>query len=560
MPSLDIPTPDPRLLDDDARPFAEAVADRYALKREIGRGGMGIVYLARDKRLERLVAIKTLPPHLAKDPGLRERFLRESRTAGQLSHPHVVPIHGADEVGGHVYFVMPYVDGESLAAKVMQRGRLAPDAVVRYLRDVASALAHAHAHGIVHRDVKAENILVERATDRALVTDFGIARLAEATPLTVTGQVLGTVYYVSPEQVAGDHVDARSDLYSLGVVGYLALTGRFPHEGSLASAVLVSHVTRHAPPVAAVDPTIPPALATIIDRCLARDPGHRHASAEALIAALDAATPLLDARPVRVTDTEAHQVWKRAAELQAQTGIVPRPEPLAKARDPERDARNRSGLAVDEIRAAGQEAGIADPYIAHALMEAGLLPGGRKPAKATPVQDPVLERGNPLTGVPHRIVREAVVEGELPPQDVERLLNLVRDVTGRMGETLAKTRELGWWSGVPGRRLSVFVVPEHGRTTIRVVRNRRLGAIAGFLASIPVLGMAGGAIVGTILHEGFGMPEEFAVLLGLGTGLYFVFGLGRRLLRGWHRRVARGVEALAERLTARVRASIGEPR
>src|SRR4051812_45026386 len=198
---------------------------------------MGVVYLARDRRLDRLVAIKTLPPHLSNDASLRERFIRETRTAGAMAHPNVVPIHGADEIDGHVFFVMAYVEGESLAAHVKTQGKLGAIAVARYLRDVAAALSHAHQRGIIHRDIKAENILIERATDRALVTDFGIARFADATPMTQTGQVLGTVYYVSPEQVSGEAIDARTDIYSLGVVGYLALTGRFPFDADVASAV-----------------------------------------------------------------------------------------------------------------------------------------------------------------------------------------------------------------------------------------------------------------------------------------------------------------------------------
>src|SRR5439155_25138193 len=143
---------------------------------------------------------------------------------------------------------------------------LDPREVLRQLRDVANALGFAHQHGIIHRDVKAENILIERSTGRALVTDFGIARLAEATPLTSTGQVLGTVYYLSPEQVSGEAVDARSDIYSLGVVGYLALSGRFPFDAELASAVLIAHVTKTAPPLHTAAPDCPRAFADLVDR------------------------------------------------------------------------------------------------------------------------------------------------------------------------------------------------------------------------------------------------------------------------------------------------------
>src|ERR1043165_2778210 len=162
MTVLELPTPGPRTFDDPSRPFAEAVSSRYAIKKLIGRGGMGIVYLARDRRLDRLVAIKTLLPHLAGDPSVRERFLRETRMAGAMSHPNIVPIHGADEIDGHVFFVMGFVDGDSLATHVRGTGRLEPDEVRRILIDVASALGPAHQRGTIHRHIKAQNILIDR--------------------------------------------------------------------------------------------------------------------------------------------------------------------------------------------------------------------------------------------------------------------------------------------------------------------------------------------------------------------------------------------------------------
>ena len=199
---------------DDLSIISRALAGQYDVVRELGRGGMGVVYLARDLRLDRFVAIKTLPAHLAGDESVRERFLREARTAGRLSHPNIVPIHRADEIAGQVFFVMGFVDGDSLAA-VLGAGVIAPADAVPILRDVTSALGYAHAHGVVHRDVKTENVLLEATTGRAMVTDFGIAHVMTAAPLTATGQVLGTVYYLSPEQVSGDPIDARSDIYAL---------------------------------------------------------------------------------------------------------------------------------------------------------------------------------------------------------------------------------------------------------------------------------------------------------------------------------------------------------
>src|SRR6185436_19216203 len=261
---------------DELTVFSNALSGQYEVEREIGRGGMGVVYLARDLRLDRMVAIKTLPLHLANDAGIRERFLREARTAARLSHPNIVPVHRADEVGGQVFFVMGFVDGDSLAAMLATSGSLSPKRTVPILRDVAGALGYAHAHGVIHRDVKTENILLDHITGRAMVTDFGIARMGEAAPLTATGQVLGTVYYLSPEQVCGESVDARSDIYALGVAGYAMLSGQFPFDGPLASAVLIAHVNKQPVPLAAIAPHVPASLASIIDRCLAKNPAHRY--------------------------------------------------------------------------------------------------------------------------------------------------------------------------------------------------------------------------------------------------------------------------------------------
>src|SRR5687768_3788265 len=248
---------------------------------------MGVVYLARDVQLDRDVAIKVLPTHLANDPVARDRFVREARMAAGLSHPHIVPIHRVGEASGFVFFVMSYVEGETLGERLRTRGPLPPAEAARVLREVAWALAYAHGRGIVHRDVKPDNILLEAGTGRALVTDFGIAHGGAAPgPGTDPGKVMGTAHFMSPEQAANEPVDGRSDLYSLGVVGYLAVSGRLPFEAENLPALLLLQATDAPRSVSLVAPGIPRALAAAIDRCLDSDPAGRFPDGETLAAAL----------------------------------------------------------------------------------------------------------------------------------------------------------------------------------------------------------------------------------------------------------------------------------
>jgi len=278
----------------------EAVAGRYAIERELGRGGMGIVFLARDLSLDRLVALKLLPPSLAALPERRARFLREARTAARLSHPHIVPIHAVEESGGLVFFVMGFVSGETLGERIRRLGRLTAAEVTQVMREVAWALAYAHRQGVVHRDVKPENILLERDGGRAMVTDFGIAQVSGDAADTPAGQVVGTARAVSPEQAAGEAVDGRSDLYSLGVTAYLAATGQWPFDGESAAEVLAKHLTQSAPPVLGLRPDIPASLAAAIERCLEKSPDDRFASGEELASALGSALPALVTTPAPV--------------------------------------------------------------------------------------------------------------------------------------------------------------------------------------------------------------------------------------------------------------------
>ena len=294
----------------------QAVAGRYSLDREVGRGGMGVVFLARDVALERPVAIKLLPPALARVAGARERFLREARLAARLSHPHIVPIHAVEQHDELAFFVMAFVDGETLGDRVRRAGPLPASALARVLREVAWAVAHAHAHGIVHRDVKPENILLERAGDsngvgRALVSDFGIA--LPASEATVSAG-RGTPAFMSPEQAAGGTVDARSDIYSLGVTAWIAATGALPW-GNDGARLLAWEGKAAAPRLAAVAPKLPSTLASAIDRCLAADPAQRWESADALAAALDTpvAQPLVAPPVVRRFLRDAERAGTEAA-------------------------------------------------------------------------------------------------------------------------------------------------------------------------------------------------------------------------------------------------------
>jgi serine/threonine-protein kinase len=284
--------PDPVTSSSDAELRARVervLSDNYELEREIGRGGMGIVYLARDRRLKRNVAVKLLPPELAYRSEIRSRFLREAETAAQLSHPNIVPIYSVDERDGLVYFVMGYIDGENLAKRLHDRGPLQIDEARRVLHDVADALAYAHARHVVHRDIKPDNILISSEDGRPVVTDFGIARAVSDgdSRLTATGIAIGTPAYMSPEQSAGDReIDGRSDLYSLGVVGYQMLAGELPFSAANTPAMLVKHIAERPAPVEQKRSGIPPDLARTIMRLLEKDPANRFPSAGALAEAL----------------------------------------------------------------------------------------------------------------------------------------------------------------------------------------------------------------------------------------------------------------------------------
>ena len=275
-----------------------ALGDKYAIERELGGGGMSRVFVAEDLQLRRKVVVKVLPPDLAAGLSI-ERFRREIHLAAQLQHPNVVPLHAAGQADRLLYYTMPLVEGESLRTKLAREGEQPVGETIRLLRDVADALAYAHERGVAHRDIKPDNVLVSR--HHGLVTDFGVAKaLSEssggAAPgfrATSAGVALGTPAYMAPEQAAADpHADHRVDIYALGVLAYEMLTGRPPFTGPNPQAVLAAQVTLQPQPVSSLRSSVPPALASLVMRCLEKKPADRCQTADELLQQLDAmATP-----------------------------------------------------------------------------------------------------------------------------------------------------------------------------------------------------------------------------------------------------------------------------
>jgi serine/threonine-protein kinase len=264
-----------------------AIADRYVIERELGAGGMATVYLAHDVKHERKVALKVLRPELAAVIGA-ERFLAEIKVTANLQHPHILPLHDSGEAESFLYYVMPYVEGQTLRDKLDHEKQLGIEEAVALAKDVASALDYAHRQGVIHRDIKPENVLIHDG--QPLIADFGIALAlshAGGNRLTETGLSIGTPHYMSPEQAMGDReLDARSDVYSLGAMLYEMLTGDPPYTGSTAQAIVAKVITEKAPPVTAARETVPVHVAAAIAKALSKLPADRFSSASAFAAAL----------------------------------------------------------------------------------------------------------------------------------------------------------------------------------------------------------------------------------------------------------------------------------
>jgi serine/threonine protein kinase len=276
------------------------ISERYRLEEKIGSGGMSSVYRAFDPMLERWVAIKLMHRDISNDPDQLERFRREARAVAQLNHPHVVTVIDAGEDDGAPYIVFEYVEGETLKERIRRLGRLPVSEAVAYAIEIGRALESAHANRLVHRDVKPQNVLIDR-DGRAKVTDFGIARSLEAKGLTATGRVLGTTDYVSPEQALGHEVTGQSDIYSLGIVLYEMLTGETPFKADTQVAVAMKHVRDALPDVQCRRPEISAALAAVVERSTAKETQNRYPAVSQMVHDLEEVLAIEAARTGQAT-------------------------------------------------------------------------------------------------------------------------------------------------------------------------------------------------------------------------------------------------------------------
>ena len=289
--------PQPGQVDALAERLQAALGDQYRVEKALGAGGFAVVYLVRDLNLKRKLAVKVLSPDLITSKTVMERFRREAETVAQLSHPHIVPLHFIGQKEDLLYLAMECIDGGSLADRIEKEGRLPVDEVARILREVAGALDHAHRRGVVHRDIKPHNVLIEAESGRVLVTDFGIARTAESSSLTASGMMVGTPAYLSPEQVTGAAADHRADLYALGVMGYEMLTGQPPFTGPTPTAVMMKRLSSTPTPVEKIRNDVPQAVRDVIDGCLVQNPDERFQSGAEIVRALGGQTPASGSHP-----------------------------------------------------------------------------------------------------------------------------------------------------------------------------------------------------------------------------------------------------------------------
>lgn len=336
----------------------KVVQGKYELKKLVGKGGMGAVFLAQDLTLEREVAIKVLPPDISQDPQVVKRFQQEARTAAKLDHTNIIPIFRVESEGGLNYFVMKFVSGTSLEDVLeTQKDSLSPDYIQRVLWEAARALGHAHQRGIVHRDVKPANIMFDH-DGKVMLTDFGISKaLQAASAFTGTGMIIGTPHYMAPEQAKGQPVDGRADQYSLGVVGYRMVTGQLPFSGDSVHTILYKHIFEEPPTAKSIRVDVPDFLSQTIARAMAKEPAQRYDSME------DFATALWPEQPVTPRGLKSSSTLRARPPVTAESpteaftsiagaATTPLPSPTVGARPAPRPAAPRKsgkGLVIGAV-------------------------------------------------------------------------------------------------------------------------------------------------------------------------------------------------------------------
>ncbi len=460
-----------------------AVGDHYLIEAELGRGGMAAVYQALDLRLNRRVAIKVLPPDLAFNPSVRSRFLREAQMAAALTHPNIVPIYTVDEVEGVVFFVMALVDGESVSARLRREGSLPVEEVRTIVSQVADALDFAHRQGVVHRDIKPDNILLDRGTRRPMVTDFGIARAAaEEQRLTVTGMAVGTPAYMSPGQAMGDRdVDGRSDIYSLGIVAYQMLAGETPFRATNTPAMLMKHVSEPPPPLRGRRHDLPSSLAAAVERALAKRPEDRFRTGGEMrdaVLARDAGFPHAAAEPSR----QSAPIVPRDVVPESSRRFPPGyPRPLASLPAPDAPAPPPAGLSRSERKEWMREQ--RDAY-RDAVRLSNDAPETRIANKIARFRKSLITFG--AVGFMLFVINIATVGGD-PPWFIFPWLGFIVALASQLGSL--------WADGVPIRRTLFGAVAHPLRTPQREASSGPPVDSASQLAARDVLDGAHGAAI-----------------------------------------------------------------
>ena len=469
----------------------------YRIEGPVGRGGMGVVYRATQLALERPVALKLIAPDLAEDPSFRDRFKRESLTAAQIEHPHVIPVHEAGEADGQLFIAMRLIEGTDLREVIRHSGRLEPRRAVQILSQVASALDAAHARGLVHRDIKPGNVLIadEGGRDHAYLTDFGLSKhLGAESGVTATGTFVGTVDYIAPEQIQGMPLDARSDVYSLGCLLYHALTGRVPFERDSDVAKIFAHMSEPPPPLSSLAPDVPAELEDVLRRAMAKDPAHRYPSAGDLARAATAAV-----EGGRVAEPERSVATGAAAPVL--TRVRERPGEPGTAQRAPGPASDRRAVAVLAVVAA-----LAVVVAVVALLSGGEDDGGGGTATANAG---AFQEGA-ITVTPIRVDSPAGVAVGAGGVFVS---NYKRDtITGIDGKSGELTRPIGVGDGPRALTVvdgQVWVVNGDAGTVSRVDLER--GDVVG--APIPIMSSSDGDSI--TAGEGkvwVAMPDQGQVL------------------------------------------------